>query len=535
VSVDQPKLSNFDLAATPAEKGVMPVLRADTAPAPPTHQIAAGGADMLFLDDGDNNADTFLGLVSDSTNIFYWTNVFSLPEFGFRLESFDFYMRTESAMNNNVYVEVGNENQTLMVSNFDLPTSPTGGWYRIPMPTPLIFNAGSRFFITVGASRAIDFPAGVDADASVPGRSIFYQNQNTPVNLNTVSGLEKGAFLIRAIGAKTGGRLVVNPAGGTITPGGSQTITVTFDAQGLAEGDYQGQLRITSNGGNRTVPVRVRVGRSGNVAELAYDNGTPTTSYNWRQAGQGSAVRFTPPGKPARLLQAKIFINSIVEGNQHHLRVLDASGAGGSPGRTISGPLAFTVPRAGWITYDLSHENISVDGDFYVMIEYNGTSKPFFGSEDTLPLEKRSWDFDGSEWTLFDTEDYLIRAAVEYATGVVGRDGDAGLPENFALSQNYPNPFLSEAASRLAGNPETTIKYQLPEQARVELSVYDLAGRQVAMLESGLKAAGQHLARWNGRNSAGAAVPSGVYFYRFEAASPDGTMTVLTKKMTVMR
>jgi PKD repeat protein len=54
-------------------------------------------------------------------------------------------------------------------------------------------------------------------------------------------------------------RLAVNPESGTIFPGGSQTITVTFDAQGLAEGSYQGELNLASNGGNRTIPVRIRV------------------------------------------------------------------------------------------------------------------------------------------------------------------------------------------------------------------------------------------------------------------------------------
>jgi hypothetical protein len=43
------------------------------------------------------------------------------------------------------------------------------------------------------------------------------------------------------------------------------------------------------------------------------------------------------------------------------------------------------------------------------------------------------------------------------------------------------------------------------------------------------------VARWDGRNSEGIRVSSGVYFYRLEAASPGGAMTVLTKKMTVMK
>jgi hypothetical protein len=55
------------------------------------------------------------------------------------------------------------------------------------------------------------------------------------------------------------------------------------------------------------------------------------------------------------------------------------------------------------------------------------------------------------------------------------------------------------------------------------------------LLESCLKTAGQHFTRWNGRDSAGNRVTSGVYFYRLQATSPDGTATILTKKMTVMK
>ncbi|NUO80591.1 S8 family serine peptidase [candidate division KSB1 bacterium] len=110
------------------------------------------------------------------------------------------------------------------------------------------------------------------------------------------------------------------------------------------------------------------------------------------------------------------------------------------------------------------------------------------------------------------------------------------LPQQFALLQSYPNPFRGEARSSAqgVGNPETTIKYQLPNRAQVELVVYDLTGRRVGTLEFGFKAAGEHMVRWNGRDSAGNRVPSGIYFYRLEATSPAGTATTLTRKMTVM-
>lgn len=111
------------------------------------------------------------------------------------------------------------------------------------------------------------------------------------------------------------------------------------------------------------------------------------------------------------------------------------------------------------------------------------------------------------------------------SVSVQERNGSSSLPQQFALLQSYPNPF----------NPETTIKYQLPNSAQVELLVYDLLGHHVATLESGSKAAGEYTVHWNGRDSAGNRVPSGVYFYRLQATMLDGTARTLTKKMTVMK
>lgn len=128
-----------------------------------------------------------------------------------------------------------------------------------------------------------------------------------------------------------------------------------------------------------------------------------------------------------------------------------------------------------------------------------------------------------------------IEATISTVTSVNETEG-ISLPKSMELAQNYPNPFWNEATSRLAGNPQTNIRYELPHNSNVTLAVFDLTGRRVALLESGPKTAGQHFVRWDGRNSAGTRVPSGVYFYRLEAAaSPAGMATVLTKKMIVMK
>ncbi|MCH8128168.1 M4 family metallopeptidase, partial [candidate division KSB1 bacterium] len=99
------------------------------------------------------------------------------------------------------------------------------------------------------------------------------------------------------------------------------------------------------------------------------------------------------------------------------------------------------------------------------------------------------------------------------------------LPMAFILHQNYPNPF----------NPETLIRYELPVDVSVSLAVYDILGKRVTTLETGLKNAGQHQVLWDGRDEKERPVASGIYLFRLEAKSSQGQVTHLTKKMTLLR
>jgi hypothetical protein len=81
-----------------------------------------------------------------------------------------------------------------------------------------------------------------------------------------------------------------------------------------------------------------------------------------------------------------------------------------------------------------------------------------------------------------------------------------------ALRGNAPNPF----------NPSTRIFFELPDDgARVNLSIFDLAGRRVRTLVDGVQAGGPQVARWDGRTETGLNAPGGVYLYRLTGAGID--------------
>ena len=94
------------------------------------------------------------------------------------------------------------------------------------------------------------------------------------------------------------------------------------------------------------------------------------------------------------------------------------------------------------------------------------------------------------------------------------------MPAHYKLFQNYPNPF----------NPTTKIKFEILGQARndnmlVTLKVYDILGREVAILFNEEKPAGEYEVEFNAAN-----LPSGIYFYQLKAGYYSDT-----KKMVLLR
>jgi len=97
---------------------------------------------------------------------------------------------------------------------------------------------------------------------------------------------------------------------------------------------------------------------------------------------------------------------------------------------------------------------------------------------------------------------------------------DAQLPHILVLYPNYPNPF----------NPVTTLRYDLPEQTHVNITIYDMLGRQVKTLINHTQDAGYRSVIWNATNDYGKPVSAGIYLYQIQAGD-----YISTKKMVLLK
>ena len=95
-----------------------------------------------------------------------------------------------------------------------------------------------------------------------------------------------------------------------------------------------------------------------------------------------------------------------------------------------------------------------------------------------------------------------------------------GIPTEFALHENYPNPF----------NPTTQIRFDLPEMGNVTLSIYNMLGQKVKTFNMQSAPAGYHALTWNATNDLGAPVAAGVYLYQLQTEG-----FVQTKKMVLLK
>ena len=182
-------------------------------------------------------------------------------------------------------------------------------------------------------------------------------------------------------------------------------------------------------------------------------------------------------------------------------------------------------------------ESIDVDGDslsytFELSIDMNlifnqTTTNPSFWVEnlvlvellDTLTTLSGVWSVmvsDGQDSVLSDNGPFTFTID----GSELSVDPGFLIPEVFALHQNYPNPF----------NPTTQIKYDLPEDAMVSITIYDIMGRSIKSLVNSNQSAGYRTIQWNATNDEGKPVSAGLYLYTIQAGD-----FRQTKKMVLLK
>ena len=115
--------------------------------------------------------------------------------------------------------------------------------------------------------------------------------------------------------------------------------------------------------------------------------------------------------------------------------------------------------------------------------------------------------------------DYRIELSTDAPSGV-DDSPILEIPDDFALMQNFPNPF----------NPQTSIRFAIPTSGPIKLHVYGLDGRRIRTLAEGYVPSGWHTVIWDGKTDSGRRVSSGLYFLRMEAAGFRDTRRMMLVK-----
>ncbi len=134
-----------------------------------------------------------------------------------------------------------------------------------------------------------------------------------------------------------------------------------------------------------------------------------------------------------------------------------------------------------------------------------------------------SWNFEGDINTIISASSMNITNPANHLDfeGNVSNSNESLLPKVYALSQNFPNPF----------NPSTSIRFSLPFDSKIKISIYNALGELVANLADKIEQAGNHDITWNASG-----MSSGLYIYTIEAEPLKGGSTFKSvKKMMLLK
>jgi len=143
------------------------------------------------------------------------------------------------------------------------------------------------------------------------------------------------------------------------------------------------------------------------------------------------------------------------------------------------------------------------------------------GNQYSLRIFKNQTEYDTIEYVKISGDDFYSAGGTTLlrVSNMLSAD-DLSLPKVTAIQSIYPNPF----------NPETTVQYSLHKADRVEIEIYNIKGQKVKTLINEQQNAGHYQVSWQGKDSNGKSVASGMYFCRLKTTSK-----TLTRKMMLIK
>ena len=164
--------------------------------------------------------------------------------------------------------------------------------------------------------------------------------------------------------------------------------------------------------------------------------------------------------------------------------------------------------RRGWHSIEVDSIAIAADTDYFVAVKINAAYAISY--DNTGALSGRSFfSGDGINYNdnISNNGDINIRSKISYGSQALTMNDDLNIANQFILYSSYPNPF----------NPTTQVRYYLPNVSNVQISIYDLVGREIRTLINREQNSGFKTLQWNAMDNLGQPVSAGMYIYTIQA------------------
>jgi hypothetical protein len=237
---------------------------------------------------------------------------------------------------------------------------------------------------------------------------------------------------------------------------------------------------------------------------------------------QKMAVRFSPTasGKITGVMFHSYTSNNILDSLSFEIW----SDNNGLPGSKIGNTVNYSSSGIALFTWNyvyLQGANAQVVAglDYHIVVYFTSGSPTGFFLDTGTPNSRSSIN-SGSGWVIQSNFNFRIRPIVA-ANTITSVNSTVSIPDHFELFNNYPNPF----------NPSTVISYQISASSKVQLKIYDILGREVAILVNQEQQPGIYKINFNSQlASDGRQLSSGIYFYQLHAGN-----NINTKKMILIK